>query len=111
MNGYKSGDLIVREHKITLDEQEFVVTGCAADDKVKFYSTWPKYTRRCEKLLDDHPDEVKLIKRDHYGVTIVTPIKWFRFLSVPHVISDEVKAAMSERMVAYRNAKKEVQTE
>lgn len=60
--------------------------------------------RRWEKLIEERPEEVNVIQRSDDLLEIEVPKKWVK-VKPPRKVSDEQKAAASERLRAAREKK------
>ena len=60
--------------------------------------------RRWEKLIEERPEEVNVIQRSDDLLEIEVPKKWVK-VKPPRKVSDEQKAAASERLKAAREKK------
>jgi hypothetical protein len=84
------------DYRLTLEEQETVITFCAADDTFKVYSTYPPHIRLIEKMLERFPQDFTLKKRDKYSVTVIVTRERYKLFDqfAKRVISEEHKAAL-----------------
>lgn len=73
---------------------------------LSWYSSETKYINKMRKLLKEHPNEVKVISDDDYGMMVHVPKKWFKAPNVPKRVNmtEEQKLAISERLRAAREA-------
>ena len=80
---------IERETVITYNEQEKVAV---------VYTCNPALIRKLDGLTTARPDECKLLRRfpDGIGVEYEVPKKWVK-VSPPRFVSEETRAALSER--------------
>lgn len=85
--------------KMHLDEHETIINVDPVENIAYYYSTIPSTIKKMYKLLEEHPDEVKLHRDDKYGLEIKVPIKWVK-VTPPRRYSEEQKAAMRERVRA-----------
>lgn len=60
--------------------------------------------RKWEKLIEERPEEVKVIKRNEDLLEIEVPKKWVK-VRPPRKMSDEQREAASERLKAVREKK------
>lgn len=60
--------------------------------------------RRWEKLIEERPEEVNVIQRSDDLLEIEVPKKWVK-VKPPRKVSDEQKAAASDRLKAAREKK------
>lgn len=92
---------------IPLEEQELHINYNYIEmgKMCEVYTTIPSMMKYLEKLFVDFPDECKLIKDDQYSYTVQIPFKLVKPRR-PRTISEEQRAAMSDRLAAAR-AKKE----
>lgn len=65
----------------SIDEQETHTGYIRGDSKAYFYSEDPAWVKRLEKCANDFPLEVKITKKNKYGVEIEYPVEWFGFNS------------------------------
>lgn len=89
---------------LTKYEKETVINFNDAE-KIASLSTaqdWMK--RRIKKLAEKYPDDVKIKDENQYHLMVELPAKWIR-VSPPRFVSEEQRAAASERLKAYRKKK------
>ena len=70
------------------------------DGFASFYSDEPKYVRYIRKLVEDYPEEVKIVQDNQWGVGCRVPIKWIKPPKPPakRQMSDEQRKAAGERL-------------
>lgn len=95
-----------------LDEQEETlnVFPKQADDRMFAYSCIPAGIRYYRRLLEQYPDDVRLIKEDQYRIDVELPSSWYRRPLPPRkrIMTDEQRAAAVERLKAAMEKRKEV---
>jgi len=64
-----------------VEEQETYTGYIRGDIKAYFYSEDPAWVKKLEKCANDFPTEVKITKKNKYGVEIEYPVEWFGFNS------------------------------
>lgn len=75
----------------------------------EMYTTDPVWMRRAEKMLNNYPDEVKLVRDDAYGITIQYPRDSFTMEGKhkrKRVMTEEQREAARERFKKVREMKR-----
>ena len=65
--------------------------------KATFTFTARKFINKIKKYKESHPDDIDFIENTDGSICGHVPLKWLK-ISPPRRISDEQRAAMSERM-------------
>lgn len=94
------------------DEQEEILNlfPKQTSDRMSAYSCIPAGIRYYQGLLEQYPDEVKLIKADQYGIEVDLPVSWYRRPKPPakkNLTADQ-RAAAAARLSAARQKRREV---
>ena len=92
------------------DEQEEILNlfPKQTSDRMSAYSCIPAGIRYYQKLLEQFPDEVTLVKADQYGIEVELPASWYRRPKKPNKrnLSDDQRAEAAARMAAIREKRK-----
>jgi len=93
-----------RKITIPLDEQELHINYIPSemDKNCEIYTTIPWAMKFLEKLIEEHPDDCKLVRDDQYSYTASIPFRYVK-PRAPRKYSEETLAAMKERL---ENARK-----
>ena len=78
-------------------EQETIINFNAEDKTANIYAATPTMIRKMNKLLEQRPNEVKLVREDDISRTFEVPVKWVK-IRPPKQLTDEQKQAMAERL-------------
>lgn len=62
-----------------------------------------RYVTRIRKLAEEHPDDVKIIRDYGNGILAHIPTRYIK-IGAPRKVSEEQRAAMSERFKALRSS-------
>lgn len=84
----------------TLIEQETNINFNAESDQCVVYTAYPPMIRKLEKLMEQYPDEVKLVRKTDDDIQVELPKKFVK-ISPPRIISEEQKLQAKERMEKY----------
>lgn len=79
---------------LTREEQEVIITTCAAGNDVEVYASDPVYIRKLDKLCERHPECYTLKDENEYSKTYKVSSKKlisFRAPREPVEVSEEVK--------------------
>ena len=68
------------------------------------YSCIPHETRYLRNLAQEHPDEVRIIREDAFGIDVELPVSWFRRPKPPckKNFTEEQRNALAERLRSMR---------
>lgn len=92
--------------KTSIDEQETSISMGPLDKEAIVYSCEPRVVTLLLKYIETNPDEVHLIDKDDYGVSVAMPRKWIKYRPVvKRVMSEEQRVAAAERLRKAREAK------
>lgn len=91
-----AGVVAVERPRLTREEQETIITACAADELAEVYTSDPIYIRKMDKLVERDPENYKVKAKNSYSVTYTMPKRLLGF-RVPRVLTDEQKEAIAER--------------
>ena len=83
---------------------ETIVNFNAEDKTANCFTLDKTVKRKWEKLIEERPDEVSVIRNSENVLEIEVPKKWVK-VRPPRKVSDEQKAAASERLKAAREKK------
>lgn len=94
---------------LTREEQEVIITTCAADDLVEVYVADPIYMRKLDKRVEQDPENYKVKSRNAYSVTYTMPKKLlqFRLPVAPRELTEEQREELRERMKKAQAAQQE----
>ena len=86
------------------EEQETIIniSPRQISDCASVYSTLPAMINKLWKLHEKHPDEVKVVHDDKYGIEFSIPRDWIK-VSPKRQVSEETKAKLRERLQNLRN--------
>ena len=84
-----------------LEEQETNVNYNAKDLEANVYTAYPRDINRFKKLVQENPNDVKLIREDENGITISVPKNWVK-VRPPRKMSEEQKMKNALRLQALR---------
>ena len=84
-----------------LEEQETNVNYNAKDLEANVYTAYPRDINRFKKLVQENPNDVKLIREDENGITISVPKNWVK-VRPPRKMSEEQKMKNALRVQALR---------
>ena len=89
------------------DAKETCVEFYGDANSLSGYSSETKYINKMRKLLQEHPNEVKVISDDDYGMMVHVPKKWFKAPNVPRtrVLTEEQKQQAADRLKKMREGK------
>ena len=89
------------------DAKETCVEFYGDANYLSWYSSETKYINKMRKLLQEHPNEVKVISDDDYGMMVHVPKKWFKAPNVPRtrVLTEEQKQQAAYRLKKMREGK------
>ena len=108
-NSEESASEQPKAYKLTLAEQEIVITNDAEAHEWDIYSSWPKWVARIEGMLAKYPEEIKLVRRDKYGLQVIVPEKYFAktLFREPskRVLSEEEKQAKAAQLAKARKSR------
>jgi len=76
-----------------------------AEKTFTLFSNEAKWVRRIKAWKADRPDEVDILSESHGGIVAHLPKSWYR-IGPPRRMSDEAKAAASERLRALHSKSK-----
>lgn len=88
------------------EEQETVVNIDHYIKETTVYSSKPSMIKTLHRMLEEYPDDTKIVHEDRYGLEIVVPNSWVR-IRPSKKRSEEWKAAASERLKQARAKRKE----
>lgn len=95
---------------LSFDEQEEILNYLPrqSSDRMSAYSCIPAGIRYYQGLLEQYPDEVKLIKADRYGIEVELPASWYRRPKKPNkrILSEDQRAEAAARLAAAREKRK-----
>lgn len=83
---------------------ETIINFNAEEQVASCYTTDKSSIRKWEKLINERPDDVKIVRQYEDLLEIEVPKKWIK-VRPPRQISDEQRAAASERLKAAREKK------
>ena len=74
---------------------------------LSWYSSETKYINKMRKLLQEHPNGVKVISDDDYDMMVHVPKKWFKAPNGPRtrVLTEEQKQQAADRLKKMREGK------
>lgn len=86
---------------ITLEERETVITFDETQAPAEIYTHNPAMIRKLDALCEERPKDIQCIRAERMNENIHVreyrcPKKWVR-VQAPRIMSDEERAAMSER--------------
>ena len=91
-------------------ERETIINFTDADSNVNFYTANPRWIRKLDKLVAEHPENFREVKRETYQGKVIAkdysfPSRFLRIRSrdIKRNLTDEQKQAATERLKAYRN--------
>lgn len=91
------------------DLKETCINYIEGDDYATFCSSEKRWINKINKLNDQHPDEVQIVRNaeDNHGMIYAKVPKTYIKVSPPRQMNytDEQKAAMAERLAAAREKK------
>lgn len=92
-------------------ERETIINFTDADSNVNFYTANPRWIRKLDKLVAEHPENFREVKRETYQGKVIAKDFAFpsRFLCIRSKdktcnLTDKQRKEMSERMKAYHNS-------
>lgn len=80
----------------TLIEQETNINFNAESDQCVIYTAYYPMIRKLEKLMEQYPDEVKLVRKTDDDIQVELPKKWIR-IKPPREMSEEQRQKCAER--------------
>ncbi len=83
---------------------ETIINFNAEEPKASCYTRDKTIIRKWEKLIAERPDDVKVVRQYEDMLEIEVPKKWIK-VRPPRKVSDEQRAAASERLKAAREKK------
>ena len=86
----------VERPRLTREEQETIITTCAADELAEVYTADPVYIRKMEKLVKREPEHYKVKSKNSYGTTYTMPKRLLGF-RIPRSMSEEQREVIAER--------------
>ena len=90
-----------------LDFQENVLQWYTGYESVTCSFTQRRFITKFKKYAEEHPEEVKIVAENKDGsICAKFPLKWLK-ISPPRAVSEEQKAAASERLRIAREKKNE----
>lgn len=86
-----------------LEEQETNINYNASELNAVAYTAYPRDINRFKKLVQEYPNDVKLIREDENGITISVPKNWVK-VSKPRQVnmSEERKQQLRESLEKIR---------
>ena len=93
------------EYKLTREEIETIINFCSADKTASIYTCSSVMMRQLDKLMEQYPNDVRLIKQDKFSKTYELPKKWVMRIRVPRQISEEQKEKLRENLLKFRQEK------
>lgn len=79
----------------TLIEQETNINFNAESDQCVIYTAYHPMIRKLEKLMEQYPDEVKLVCKTDDDIQVELPKKWVK-IKPPREMSEEQKERLRE---------------
>ena len=86
---------------IPLDEQEMHIYYSPVSKQCEVYTTIPYMMKYLERMVEKNPEQCRLVKDDQYSYTVEVPFSSVKPRN-PRVMTEEQKAAASERMKKLR---------
>ena len=90
---------------MTKYEQELVINLNADEKYANVYSCNPVWNRRIEKLIEENPKDIKILRKEEDAYEILVPKSWIKVMP-KRKMSEKQKEAARERLLKYRAAKK-----
>lgn len=94
---------------LSREEQEVIITTCAADKTAEVYTADPVYMRKLDKLCERYPEHYKLKSRNSYSATYVMSkrLLGFKPAAAPRELTEEQRAELRERMKKLQASRRE----
>lgn len=73
-----------------MEEQETNINYNAKDLEANIYTAYPRDISRFKKLVQENPNDVKLVREDEHGITISVPRNWVK-VRPPRKMTEEQK--------------------
>ena len=64
---------------MSIEEQTTTITYGAGIDEAIIETTLPKDLRKIQRMLREHPNDVKVISEDKQGLTVTVPKRYIQF--------------------------------
>ena len=88
-------------------EQETTINIYADSNIAHVYTCDPRYIRKLNKLVDNNPEECKLVRAEDPGFFYEIPISYIKFSKHRRNYTLEQKQAFAERMRLIKSMKEE----
>lgn len=62
--------------RIPLNEQESVIRWEAGEKEFCFYTSDKNEIKKILRLMDEHPDDIRVKHADKYGIEVIIPRRW-----------------------------------
>ena len=84
--------------KLSLLEQETIITYNAQEDFAEVYTCYPPMIRKLDKLAQENPEEWKILRGDQIGKTYTCPKEFVKFQTRKRILTDEQKKELAKRL-------------
>ena len=84
--------------KLSLLEQETIITYNAQEDFAEVYTCYPPMIRKLDKLAQENPEEWKILRGDQVGKTYTCPKEFIKFQTRKRILTDEQKKELAKRL-------------
>lgn len=84
--------------KLSLLEQETIITYNAQEDFAEVYTCYPPMIRKLDKLAQENPEEWKILRGDQIGKTYTCPKEFIKFQTRKRILTDEQKKELAKRL-------------
>ena len=84
--------------KLSLLEQETIITYNAQEDFAEVYTCYPPMIRKLDKLAQENPEEWKILRGDQIGKTYTCPKEFIKFQTRKRILTDELKKELAKRL-------------
>lgn len=92
-------------YSLSLYEQEVVINFNAGEDTATIYTAMPKWIRKLDKLVEEHPENFEQYRQETMGGKVISksyrcPKDLIRLASGRRTVSEEQRKAAAERFAA-----------